>query len=192
MAAYNSHGMSQLLGSDLWRSEKLSWSMHDNPPDPRTAEVWCVYEDGKPCERPLTQAELESHAFSGGAWELHLDFDDRAIKDDSSSQLKQMVCRSQHPHHDSIATSSIQMLVPWRQQLSFGGSDASPWITAHSCSVQIKRVEVFEGEATVQEVLQRIAGSMCYGYFEGICNAWPARTAALAEGRAVFELHWGT
>ena len=57
--------------------------------------------------------------------------------------------------------------------------------------MQIKRVEVFEADATVLDVLQRIAAGMCCGFYEGI-EAATGERARSPEGRAVFELGWGT
>jgi hypothetical protein len=52
-----------------------------------------------------------------------------------------------------VATSSIQI----------GGPRQKPWD-----GQIVKRVEVFDAGTTVRGVLQRIAGNLCYGYFEGI------------------------
>jgi hypothetical protein len=167
--------------------------MHGNPPNPTDAEVVMFDPEDGDCDgRPLTQAELDSVVYPDAPWELHMDFDDRVIKEDSFSQLRQMVCYSQHST-DSISTSRIEICTPHRTVGStwYRLYDASPWQCEFSTAVQIKRVEIFEPDATVQDVLDRIAGGMCYGYFEGIREAWVDRGLS-SEGRPVFELVWGT
>jgi hypothetical protein len=166
--------------------------MHGNPPNPTDAEVVMFDPEDGDCDgRPLTQAELDSVVYPDAPWELHMDFDDRVIKEDSFSQLRQMVCYSQHST-DSISTSRIEICTPHRTvgSIWYRLYDASPWQCEFSTAVQIKRVEVFEEDATVQDVLDRIAGGMCYGYFEGIREAWGDRGLS-SEGRPVFELVWG-
>ena len=137
--------------------------------------------------RPLTQAEWDSAVYPDGQWELHMEFDERAVKEDSFTQLKQMVYYCQHDH-DSVDQSCIEICTPRR---NWGDKFAGSAHHEFSSSVQIKRVEVFEADATVLDVLQRIAAGMCCGFYEGI-EAATGERARSPEGRAVFELGWGT
>jgi hypothetical protein len=68
--------------------------MHGDPPDVSKATVYSRDEAGD-YDRPLSLAELRTHAYSGGTWELHMGFDERAIKNHSLSQLAQIVDRCQ-------------------------------------------------------------------------------------------------
>jgi hypothetical protein len=132
------------------------WSMHADTPNPTNADVVFDTEDGEGgvyC-KPLNQSELNSVVYADRPWELHMEFDGRAIKKDPFNQLRRMVCHSRHGN--SSAVSRIEICTPDRR------ATGSTW------PLQIKRVEVFEANATVHDVLTRIAGGMCYGFFEGM------------------------
>jgi hypothetical protein len=66
----------------------LNWPLLGNPPKPTDAEVMFDTEEGDYDGRPLTQAELDSVVYPDAPWELHMEFDDRAIKEDSFIQLR--------------------------------------------------------------------------------------------------------
>ena len=133
-------------------------------------------------ERPFTEAELATGFHPDGDWELNIELDDRAIKDKvyGFATLLQSVCTRKH-NKDSVAESRIEICY---------GTGSYPWNYYCTSDVKIKRVEVFDAEATVQDVLERIAASLCYGYFEGITPS--RRHPVSGDGRRVFELHWGT
>ena len=180
----NSSDTSMIHQALAWapgRDASLDWTMHGDPADPREARVRIRGEwDEDDTERPLTEAELATKFHPDGDWELHIEVDDRASKDNSFATLQKDVCTRKYDK-DSVAESRIEICYP---------SGKYQW--NHSCAaeVQIKRVEVFDAEATVQDVLERIAASMCYGYYEGIQPSWRNHTGG--DGRPVFELHYGT
>jgi hypothetical protein len=104
--------MIQLLTCDGPSGEEsLSWSMHGDPPDVSKATV-SSWDEAGDYDRPLSHAELDAEAYSdGGTWELHMEFDERAVKDHSLSQLADFARRCQHgSEYDIAVTSSIQMV----------------------------------------------------------------------------------
>jgi hypothetical protein len=165
----------------------LDWSMHADLPNPIHAEVVFEAHDGGYYRRPVTQSELNSIVYSDRPWELHMEFDDRAIKEDSFNQLRQMVRHSRHGN--GSAASRIEICTPQRSAIS----NTTAWQIKLSLAVplRIKRVEVFEANATVHDVLTRIAGGMCYGFFEGL-DSTRSNRALSPQGRPVFHLMWGT
>jgi hypothetical protein len=177
---FKSASMQKLLSNDQWE-EKLDWSMFGDPADPQEARVWVR---GEHCdddtERPLTKAELATAFHPEGDWELHFKLDDRAIKDKGFATLQKDVCTRKYTE-DSVAESRIEICY---------ATSKYAWNFNCAAEVTIKRVEVFDAEATVQDVLERIAASMCYGAYEGIQPSW--RHPIGRDGRPVFELHYGT
>lgn len=58
---------------------RLEWDMHDDLPDPASAEVWTGRE--REDLAPITHAQLDSLVHPSGPWVLLMYFDERALKD---------------------------------------------------------------------------------------------------------------
>jgi hypothetical protein len=131
--------------------DKIQWSMHGTHPRVEDAYVFDynvdsdvnMYNDGMGDYRKqaLTSDEVNAIVHPSGDWLLVLQLDERALKGETQYQYNDIV-------------------------RSINKRNAYEETELHSFNMT--RYLKFGQNAKVHTVLERIAGGLCYGYFEGI------------------------